>query len=138
MVRERQVSCHSSKTGHVIFGSQGYISNVKKKVAKEPFMLGDQITRPSKAKMNLGDVLADGSSLAASTEASVARNMVGCKGAMFDVRLIMEDFRIQAIGVMAVAWNLWEAGIYASLLENCSTWVQISPGTVQLLNQCQK
>ena len=101
-------------------------------------MVGDQITRPSKAKVNLGDVLAEGSSLSASIEASVARNLVGCKGAMFDVRLIMEDFRIQAIGVMAIAWNLWEAGIYASLLENCSTRVQISPGTVQLLNQCQK
>ena len=137
MVRERQLSCHPSKTCYVIFGSQGYISKVKEQVAKEPIMLGDQITKPSKAEVYLGDVLAEGSSLAASTEASVARNMARCKGAMFEVHSIMEDFRIQAIGGMAGAWDLWEAGICASLLANCSTWVKMSPETVKSLNQFQ-
>ena len=80
---------------------------------------------PSKAEVYLGDVLAEGSSLAASTEASVARNMARCTGTMYEVRAIMEDFRIQAIGGMAGALDLWEGGICPSLLANCSTWVMI-------------
>ena len=100
-------------------------------------MLGDQITEPSKSEVYLGDVLAEGSSLAASTEASVARNMARCKGTMYEVRAIMEDFRMQAIGGMAGAWDLWEAGICASLLSNCSTWVKMSAETEKKLNQFQ-
>ena len=90
-------------------------------------MLGDQVTEPSKAEVYLGagDVLAEGSSLAANTEASVARNMARCEGTMSRVRAIMEDFRIQAIGGMAGALDLWEGGICPSLLANCSTWVMI-------------
>jgi hypothetical protein len=100
-------------------------------------MLGDQVTLPSKAEVYLGDVLAEGSSLAASTEASVARNMARCTGTMYEVRAIMEDFRVQAIGGMAGAWDLWEGGICASLLANCSTWVMMTMETEKKLEQFQ-
>ena len=56
---------------------------------------------------------------------------------MYEVRAIMEDFRIQAIGGMAGAWDLWEAGICSSLLANCSTWVQMNKETIKKLNKCQ-
>ena len=135
MVRERQLSCHPTKTCYVIFGNQRYIEQVKKEVAKEPIMLGDQVTLPSKAEVYLGDVLAEGSSLGASTEALVARNMARCKGTMYEVRAIMEDFIIQAIGGMAGAWDLWEGGICPSLLSNCSTWVMMTLETEKKLEQ---
>ena len=73
MTRERQLSCHPTKTCFVIFGSKSYISKVRAIVKKEPIMLGDQVTQPSEAEVYLGDVLAEGSSLAASTEATAMR-----------------------------------------------------------------
>jgi hypothetical protein len=131
------LSCHPTKTCFVIFDSKRYITKVRDIVKKEPIMLGDQVTQPSEAKVYLGDVLAEGSSLAASTEATAMRNMARCRGALYEVRSIMEDFRIQAIGGMAGAWDLWEAGICSSLLANCSTWVKISTDTIKKLNQFQ-
>ena len=137
ITRERQLSCHATKTCFVIFGSHRYIREVKYKVKKEPVLLGDQVTQPSEADVYLGDVLAEGSSLAASTEATAMRNMARCKGSLSEVRSIMEDFKIQATGGMAGAWDLWEAGICSSLLANCSTWVKISAEKIKKLNQFQ-
>ena len=56
---------------------------------------------------------------------------------MYEVKSIMEDFRMQAIGGMAGAWELWEAGICASLLSNCSTWVKMSKEAFKKLNKFQ-
>ena len=62
MTWEKQLTCHPDKTCFVIVGNKGYISKVKAEVEKDPIMLWSQVTKPSKEEMNLGDVLAEGSS----------------------------------------------------------------------------
>ena len=118
MTREKQLTCHPKKTCFVIFGSQRYIKEVRQEVAKDPLMLGDQVTKPSEAELYLGDVLAEGSSLAVSTSATVDKRIARAKGSIREVKSILEDSRMQAIGGMAGAWDLWDVGICASLLAN--------------------
>lgn len=134
MIREKQLTCHPTKTCFVIYGSQSYINKVRKEAAQDPIMLGDQVTKPSKEEVYLGDVLAEGSSLAASTMATVDKRIARAKGAIREVKSIMEDFRMQAIGGMAGAWDLWKVGISASLLANCNTWVMLEKEAIKKLN----
>ena len=134
MIREKQLTCHKDKTCFVVIGNKRYISKVKKEVEKNPIMLGSQETKPSKEEMYLGDVLAEGSSLAASTRDTVDKRIARARGAIREVKSVMEDFRMQAIGGMAGAWDLWKAGICASLLANSGTWVKLEKEDIKKLN----
>ena len=134
MIRERQLSCHPTKTCIVIFGKQSYIDKVRREIARDPIMLGDQETKPSKEEVYLGDVLVEGSSLAASTMATIDKRIARARGAIREVKSVMEDFRMQAIGGMAGAWDLWKVGISASLLANSNTWVKMEKKAIDKLN----
>ena len=56
------------------------------------------------------------------------------RGAIREVKSVMEDFSMQAIGGMAGAWDLWKAGICASLLANSGMWVKLNKEEVKKLN----
>ena len=54
------------------------------------------------------------------------------------MKSIIEDFRLQAIGGMAGAIDVWEVGICAKLLGNCGSWVGIGEKALKHLNQLQE
>ena len=85
----------------------------------------------------MGDVLSS-DSLAASVEATIALRMGKVKGVMFEVAAMMADHRMQAMGGMQVAWDIWERSIIPSLLANCGSWVDISKAAIKTLNKCQE
>ena len=49
----------------------------------------------------------------------------------------MEDFRLQAVGGMAGAIDVWEMGICTKLLANCGSWVGVGKPALRQLNQLQ-
>ena len=49
----------------------------------------------------------------------------------------MEDFRLQAVGGMAGAIDVWEMGICAKLLANCGSWVACGKPAFRQLNLLQ-
>ena len=53
------------------------------------------------------------------------------------MKAIMEDFRLQAVGGMAGAIDVWEMGICAKLLANCGSWVAIGKKAYKQLNELQ-
>ena len=56
---------------------------------------------------------------------------------MYESKAIMEDFRMQATGGMAGAWDIWERAILPSLLANCGSWVKIPKKALKTLNETQ-
>ena len=44
---------------------------------------------------------------------------------MVQAKLLVEDFRAQALGGIVVGLDMWEAAILPTLLYNCSTWVEL-------------
>ena len=63
--------------------------------------------------------------LEASVEATICNRQGKIKAEMYEMKAIMEDFRLQAVGGMAGAIDVWEMGICTKLLANCGTWVAI-------------
>ena len=51
--------------------------------------------------------------------------MKRAEGAVREVSSVMEDFRMQAVGGMEGAWELWESGISKNILANFGTWVEL-------------
>ena len=77
------------------------------------------------------------SGLEASVDATVKHRIGKVKGIMYEVAAIMVDMRMQAMGGMEVAWQIWERSIVPALLANCGSWVGISKTTLKTLNDLQ-
>ena len=54
------------------------------------------------------------------------------------MKATMEDFRLQAVGGIAGAIDVWEMGICSKLLANCGSWVEIGKPALKQLNQLQE
>ena len=56
--------------------------------------------------------------LEASAQATINHRQGNVRGEMYEMKAIMEDFRLQAVGGMAGAIDVWELGIFNKLLAN--------------------
>ena len=54
------------------------------------------------------------------------------KGAAIEVRSIIEDYQMQAMGGLVAAWELWERALIPSLLAGAGTWLGDITETVKL------
>jgi hypothetical protein len=69
----------------------------------------------------LGQVL-HGDGLDQSAEATVKERSGRIKGGTMEIKGIIEEFPMQAIGGMIAAWELWEKAMVPSLLSGAGTW----------------
>ena len=68
-------------------------------------------------------------------EATIADREGNIIGASFEVKSLVEDFKMQAISGMMAAWELWEKAIVPSLLSRAGTWVG---ATAEKVERCDK
>ena len=110
----------------MVFGSKHYKKEIGKETAEDPLKVGDVKLEMSKSMTYLGEVLhQDG--LAASADSTVELRAAKVRGAVFEIKALCEDFRMQICGGMVGAVHLYESGIVPKLLANVGTWVGTSP-----------
>ena len=73
----------------------------------------------------LGQIIHSGG-LRASCAATISDREGKIKGAIFETQSIIEEFRMQAIGGMMAAYELWERAMVPSLLSGAGTWMGIT------------
>ena len=99
-------------------------------------MFGNIKTKLKVADTYLGDMVHT-EGLAASVAATVSDRASKVKAAMYEAAAIIEDYRMQAVGGLMGAWDLWNMAIIPSLLNNCGVWTEIDEKTVQRLEDLQ-
>ena len=87
---------------------------------KETLTLGDILLRKKNQQKYLGDILNE-RGLSASEDATVKAKGTKTKGAIFELRAVCQDFRLQLLGGIMGSLDLWEACILPSLLNNTRT-----------------
>ena len=122
VLRERLLRCHPTKTCYLVFGNKDYKRKVKEELDNFPLMFGDFEMKEKQSDIYFGDVIHAGG-LAASVEATINRRIPVIKGMMYEAAAILTDFRMQAVGGMAGAWDMWERQLIPKLLTNCGSWV---------------
>ena len=125
MLSERLLSCHPKKTCFVIVGNTKYKEQIRKELEVCPLRFGEFEMKEKEQDVYLGDVLSS-RGLAASVEATIAHRMGRIKGSIYETAAILKDWRMQCVGGMMGAWDIWEMSIIPSLLANCGSWVEIS------------
>ena len=117
-------------------GSKKYKDKVKEELELTPLKFGEFNMKQEKTIKYLGMQLHE-DGMAASIQATVEERSGKIRGATFEVRNLIEDFRMAALGGLMGAWILWERALVPSLLSRCCNWVGISQRTVDQLNGIQ-
>ena len=84
-------------------------------------MLGKVVMKEKTSEAYLGDNLCS-KGLRASTAASNRDKVAKVKGSIYKLCALMEDFRMQVVGGMRAAINIYKSCIVSSLLTNSGTW----------------
>ena len=79
---------------------------------------------PSEEKC-LGDYLSD-QGVSKSVEATINNRYGKIQAAIFELKAMLEDLRMQSIGGLKCGLDIWELALIPSLTKNCGTWTQIS------------
>ena len=61
--------------------------------------------------------------LSRSAEATVEERSGRIRGAALEIKSIVEEFEMQAMGGLMTAWELWEKALVPSLLSGAGTWI---------------
>ena len=99
-------------------------SKARLEAEEDPVMLGKMTILEKQQEKYLGDIL-DSAGLTESVAATIRDRESKVKGSIYELRAIIEDFRMQTIGGMEASIDLYEACIIPSLLSNCSSWLEI-------------
>ena len=99
-------------------------------------MLGKISMKEKTSEAYLGDILSS-EGLRASTEASIRDRVGKVKGSIYELRSLIEDFRMQVVGGMRAAIDLFESCTVSSLLTNSGTWTEITDREFKLLDNMQ-
>ena len=99
-------------------------------------MVGKVTLKRSESLTYLGEIIHE-SGLAASASATVDRRVARVRGAIFEVKALCEDYRMQICGGMVGAINVFEACIVPRLLANSGVWVEISNSAIKKLDATQ-
>ena len=119
-----------------LFGTEKWKSKVREEFKESPLMFGSFEMKEKEQDIYLGDAL-NGKGLAASVEDTINRRIGKVKGLIYEVAAIMKDHRMQAMGGMQVAWEIWERSLVPALLANCGSWARITKTALKTLNDTQ-
>ena len=136
VLKEKQLEAHPTKSCYLVFGSESFKAKAEQECKERPVMLGEIEMKEKKSESYLGDVLSS-EGLRASIEATIKDRTAKVKGSVYKLRSLIEDFRMQAVGGMRAAIDLYESCIVPSLLTNCGTWTDITENEEKLLDEIQ-
>ena len=136
VLRQKQLEAHPTKSCYLIFGSEQFKAKAKHECAEKPVMLGKIQMKEKQSEFYLGDVLCS-EGLTASIQATIQDRTARVKGSIYELRSLVEDFRMQAVGGMMAAIDLYESCIVPSLLTNCGTWTEMTEKEENLLEEIQ-
>ena len=85
----------------------------------------------------LGQMIHDDGS-GRSAEATVEERTGRIKGAAMEIKAIIEEFQMQAMGGLMAAWELWEKALVPSLLSGAGTWTGDIKRAVDMCDKIQE
>jgi hypothetical protein len=136
LMREKQLEIHPSKSGFLIFGSEQFKAACRLDIERNPVMLGNITMKEKEQEKYLGDILSS-HGLSESVKATIKKRESKIRGAVYELRALTEDYRMQAVAGCQSAIDLYESCLIPSLLTNAGTWVEISDEAISMLDAIQ-
>ena len=136
LAMEKQLQFHPKKSCFLVYGTENFKARIRLEANEEPVKLGANILYEKTEEKYLGDVFSS-QGLSASVEATIKDRTSKIKGSIYELRAVVEDFRVQAVGGMEAAIDIYESCIVPSLIANCATWLEIQKESEDRLDDLQ-
>ena len=124
------------KSCYIVMGSKANKTKIEEDLKMNPLSLCGKPMKNVMKEKYLGDMISC-EGLAASVEATVVKR----KGQVFtnilEVKAVVEDYRANVVGGITTGLEIWELAILPFLMNNCETWVEIAPRTIESLDNLQ-
>ena len=136
MLKHKIIDAHPDKSGCLLLGSKSFTNRMKQEIQNDPIWLSKFRMKIKTEEKYLGQVIK--SSLSISALATAQDRAGKIKGAAIEIKQIIEDYQMQAIGGLAAAWELWERALIPSLLAGADTWLGDIQEAVKFCNTIQE
>ena len=117
-------------------GSNDNKKKIENDLEVSPLTLCGEPMKTVPAEKYLGDMISC-NGLAASVEATVAKRRGQVFSNILEIKAVIEDYRATVVGGVAAGIEIWELAIMPFLMNNSETWVEISPKTIENLDNLQ-
>ena len=135
MLEKKTLEAHNDKTGLLILGSKKFKTKIESELRDNPINFSKFELKTKSEDKYLGQIIK--CDLSTSAFATVQDRMGKLKGAAIEIKAIIEDFKMQAMGGLVAAWELWERALVPSLLSGAGTWLGDIREAVKLCNTIQ-
>ena len=126
MAKSKQLEMHPDKTCFIVIGKREQILKIEKEIEQSPILFGNFETKKKMNEKWLGDKLSE-DGIGKSVEDTVKVRKGRVVAVIFEVKGIIQDYRMQCIGGMMAAIDLFELSIIPALLNNSESWTPKIP-----------
>ena len=129
MCEDKGWEAHPSKTCYIMFrGNRKNQEMMERQIEEESIRLGEFVMTRRECDKYLGQHLhQDGAG--ASVAATVASRAGRFRGAIFEIKSVVEEYGMAAMGPMVAAKTLLESALIPSLLSGSGNWIEMSQRT---------
>ena len=127
---------HPDKSCYIVIGNTQAADEMRSEIKMHPLTLYGQVMKEKKSERYLGDII-HGGGLAASAAATIKLRHSKMIHGLKEIKAIVEDCRSNTMGGLKVGLDIWETAYIPSLLNNCSTWMDIEEEALNKLEDLQ-
>ena len=104
MLQDKGLEAHPDKTSFIVCGSNKFKQKAKNDLKESPLMFGDFEVKERESDKYLGQIL-HGGGLDESALATAQERAGRIKGATIEIKGIIDEFQMQALGGLRAAWE---------------------------------
>ena len=97
MLSEKPMEAHPDKTVYIVTGSSSFKKKVREELKNSPLIFGSFSMKEKESEQYLGQIIHSGG-MEKSSLATVQERIGRIKGATLEIKSIMEEFTMQALG----------------------------------------
>ena len=137
MLSEKLLEAHSDKTVYIVMGSSSFKKKVREELKDSPLVFGSFRMKEKESEKYLGQIIHSGG-LEKSSLATVQERIGRIKGVTLEIKSIIEEFTMQALGSLMSAWILWEKALVPSLISGAGSWLGDCTKAAELCDSIQQ
>ena len=124
------------KSCYIVIGNEKSKKKLNMELKENPLLLCGQTMKNVHMEKYLGDMICSGG-LALSVQATVMKRKGQTISSILETKSVIEDCRANVLGGVTAGIDIWELAILPFLLNNCETWTEILPKTMDTLESIQ-
>ena len=127
---------HKDKSCYILIGNKKITEEISTELEHYPLTLYGEKMKQKTSEKYLGDFIHCGG-VAKSAEETVIQRVGKMFSASNEIKSFVEDCRCTTLGGLKVGLDIWETAYVPSILNNCSTWMEIQQPIIDKLEDLQ-